>query len=312
MANDWEARFKTWTKPSSDTECEMQERAVRMIREAIDEYEPLAARDVQIIPQGSYRNHTNVRMDSDVDICVCCMEPFFDDYTFAGYGRSEAGVYDAPSYPYSQFKNEVGAALVNKFGNVGVRRGDKAFDVHANAYRVDADVVAAFAHRRYQKKESGPWPGMFTTPWTKPEGTQFYADHGGAAIVNWPEQHYANGVAKNKLTNMRFKSVVRALKNLKYDMEANGNAAEKHAAKEAPSYLCECLMFNVPEFAGDSPRSQVRNAIAYCYQPTETDEGCNGWLEVNELKWLFHATQPWTRAQANNFLLQAWIYGEFS
>ena len=245
-----------------------------------------------------------------MDICVCCMDPFFADCTFANYNIQQAGNVTA-TYTYAEFKNQVGVALVNKFGKNGVKRGHKAFDVHENTYRVDADVVAAFAHRRYQQKQSGPLPGYFTMPWTEPEGTQFYADSGGAAIVNWPEQHYANGVLKNKLTGYRFKWTVRSLKNLKYDMEANGNPAQKVAAKNAPSYLCECLMYNVPEFAGNSPREQLRNAIAYCYGPTQTDAGCSGWLEVNELKYLLRGGQPWTRSNANNFLLHAWQYGEF-
>ena len=114
----------TWTKASSDTECDKQENAERMIRDAINAYSPLASRDIKIIPQGSYRNNTNVRQESDVDICVCCMDPFFDDYSMAGYGRASRAV-DASYYPYAQFKNEVGAALVNKFGAVGVHRGDK-------------------------------------------------------------------------------------------------------------------------------------------------------------------------------------------
>ena len=171
--------------------------------------------------------------------------------------------------------------------------------------------MATFAHRRYQERESGPLPGYFTRPWTKPEGTQFFADSGGSAIVNWPEQHHTNGVLKNKLTGYRFKSTVRTLKNLKYDMEANGDPAQKQAAKGAPSYLCECLMYNVPAFAGDSPRERVRNAIAYCYASTQTDAGCIEWEEVNGLKYLLRGGQPWTRFQANNFLLHAWQYGEF-
>jgi hypothetical protein len=69
-------------------------------------------------------------------------------------------------------------------------------------------------------------------------------------------------VAKNLATNYRFKWTVRALKNLKYDMEANGSPEQKQAARQAPSYLCECLMYNAPAFAGDSPREQLRNAIA--------------------------------------------------
>ena len=77
MATDWEQTFRNWSKPSSDDECEKQENAERMIGDAIWASDSLKNRKIKIIPQGSYRNNTNVRQESDVDICVCCMEPFF-------------------------------------------------------------------------------------------------------------------------------------------------------------------------------------------------------------------------------------------
>jgi len=43
----------------------------------------------------------------------------------------------------------VETALKNYFGSDKVIRGNKAFDIHANSYRVDADVVPAFAYRHY-------------------------------------------------------------------------------------------------------------------------------------------------------------------
>jgi hypothetical protein len=39
--------------------------------------------------------------------------------------------------------------LTDFFDRGAVQRGNKAFDVHANTYRVDADVVAAFEYRWY-------------------------------------------------------------------------------------------------------------------------------------------------------------------
>ena len=283
-----------------------------MIREAIDAHDPLKGRKIKVIAQGSYRNNTNVKQESDVDICVCCMDPFYTDYEFAGYGDAEVGNQTA-TYTYAQFKNEVEAALRKKFGNLGVKRGDKAFDVHANNYRVDADVVAAFAHRRYLQKYHNLLLNAYMPWYTEPEGTQFFADS-GKKIVNWPEQHYKNGAEKNKRTGYCFKLAARALKNLKYEMESQGNAAQKQAAKEAASYLIECLVYNAPDsmFTSDSYYSIVRNIIIHCYNATKRDEDCKSWLEVNEMKYLFHPTQPWTRAQANTFLLEAWRYGEFS
>jgi hypothetical protein len=306
VSTDWEQTFRNWSKPSSDNECEKQENAERMIGDAISAYEPLKQRDIKIIPQGSYRNNTNVRQESDVDICVCCMEPFFDDYNFADYARSGAGVYTA-SYTFAQFRNDVQAALESKFTKKGVTRGDKAFDVHANTYRVDADVVAAFAFRVYTRKEYNFLIKTYLTPYVQPPGTKFIAD-GGKIIVNWPEQHYATGVDKNKRTGGRFKFIVRALKRLKFYLIAKGI----DAAKPIPSYLIECLMYNVPDqvFDGDSYKKNVQSSLLTCFTATDTDDACAKWEEVNRMKFLFDTAQPWTRQQAHDFVLAAWYYVE--
>ena len=97
LATDWEQTFRNWSKPSSDSECEKQENAERMIGDAICESNALQQRDIKIVPQGSYRNNTNVRQESDVDICICCMHPFFADYTFADYGQGDVGNVDDSS-----------------------------------------------------------------------------------------------------------------------------------------------------------------------------------------------------------------------
>lgn len=306
MAIEWEQTFRTWSKPSSDHEWEKQENAQRMIGDAIRAHEPLKSRDIKIIPQGSYRNNTNVRQESDVDICVCCMEPFFTDYSFADYTDSEAGNSNA-LYTYSQFKAEVQQALETKFGKSQITRGDKALDVHANSYRVDADVVPAFAYRLYLKKQWNYLSGTFTTPHVQPAGTKFISDS-GKIIINWPEQHYANGVDKNKRTGGRFKLIVRAVKRLKFFL------VEKRiiASDLVPSYLIECLLYNVPDarFGGDSYKDNVQSALLACFSATTNDENCSKWFEVNEMKYLFHASQPWTRQQAYDFVLTAWSYVE--
>lgn len=307
MPRDWEQAFRTWSKPSSDTEADKQDNAIRMIKDAIWEYVPLRTYDISVFAQGSYRNNTNVKQESDVDICVCCNDTFWSDYTFADYGAVQAGVSDAP-YTYNQFKNDVQSALEQKFGKDGVRRGAKAFDVRPNTYRVDADVLAAFAHRRYQKKTPNLLTGGYIYDYSKPVGAEFISDT-GIRVVNWPEQHYTYGVLKNKLTGYRFKSAVRVLKNIRYDMDDAG----VKAAKAVPSYLIECMLFNVDDraFEKNSSVELMQSLIVECYKATATDEACRAWLEVNEMKYLFHLTQPWTRTQAHEFFLAAWGYCEF-
>jgi hypothetical protein len=302
LAIDWEQTFRNWSKPSSDTEAEKQDNACRMVSDAISEYKPLNVHQVRVITQGSYRNNTNVRQESDVDICVYCTDVFFDDYTFADYESSATGNTVSP-YSFSAFKSDVQAALKIKFGADGVTRGNKAFDVHPTGYRVDADVVAAFAYRRYEKSEYNPILGRNLPKYVQPVGTKFISDT-GSTIINWPEQHYANGAAKNGRTGNRFKYIVRALKRLKYYM------IEKKIAgmQSIPSYLIECMVYNVPDslLDGDSYEQNVRDVIGSAYNAANTEETRKKLREVNELKYLFHSSQPWTHQQAIGFAQAAW------
>lgn len=297
-SRDWEATLRDWKKPSSDSEQQRCENAERMIKEAIDESPLLAHRNIKVFPQGSYRNNTNVRQDSDVDICVMCTDSIFADYSMAPGANSQTVGNSPATYRYAQFKDEVEGALVRKFGPKGARRGPKAFDVHENGYRVDADVVACFEHRRYTRRnEYGRWLYL--------SGTQFISDE-GKAITNWPEQHYANGVGKNNRTGNRFKFLTRALKRLRNEMNEVGIAA----AGPIPSYLIECLVWNVPDdyFGGERYVSDMRNVLMHTFNSTLDIQKCREWGEVNELKYLFHAMQPWTMKQAHDFVSAAWDY----
>ena len=143
----WEDKFQSWAKPPSETEQEKCDNAERAVRKAINASSALENRSIRVFPQGSYHHRTNVRWDSDVDICVLCTDTFFFDLP-NGMAREDFD-FDPATYSYPQYKNEVENALVSYFGRGSVRRGNKAFDIHENTYRVDADVVACFEHRRY-------------------------------------------------------------------------------------------------------------------------------------------------------------------
>lgn len=294
MSRDWEGTFRSWGQAPSQTEREKCENAERAVRKAIAASSALAERSITIFAQGSYANRTNVRQDSDVDICVLCRDVFYYDLP-AGVLRESYGITPA-SYEYSKFKNEVGTALTDYFGYSTVTRGNKAFDVHANSYRIDADVVPTFEYRRY------------TSAFAYSEGIKFLPDNGGE-VINWPTQNYDNGVSKNGLTGERFKAMVRIMKRLRNEMDE----AAVGTAKPIPSFLNECLVWNVPNegFAHDTYKEDVRYVIAHLWNNTRTVESCGEWGEINELKYLFRSGQPWTREQTNTFLQAAWNYVGF-
>ena len=266
------------------------------VRKAIEASDKLSTKNIEVFVQGSYANRTNVSQDSDVDICLLCKTSFFPDYSMSdGVNDQVLGLVDG-TYHYPEFKNDVEAALKSYFGAGSVTCGNKAFDVHANTYRVDADVVPCFEHRRYMGTPQNNWPVF---------GTQLFPDK-GAAIINWPRQNYKNGVDKNTATGRRFKAVVRILKRLRNEMAENGHGV----AEPIPSYLIECLVWNVPNegLAHDRYKDDVRWALAHLWNNTRSDDTCKEWGEINELKYLFHGGQPWSRDQVNSFLDAAWNY----
>jgi len=291
----WEDTFASWAQGPGKTEEQRCENAIKAIRTAIDNSDQLKHRDIDVFVQGSFRNRVNVRQESDVDVGVQCHNTFFYDLP-EGYTAEDFGI--TPSkYKYAAFKDELQVALVSHFGKASVKRGNKAFDIKENSYRVEADVAPFFDYREY-----------FAIDRSR-SGVRLISDTGDV-IENWPEQHYQNGVSKNTATNRRFKRLVRILKHLAVDMSDAGN----QAAKVVPGFFVECLTYNVPndQFGGASYTDDVRNMIVYIYQNTQEDTPCKKWTEVNGIKYLFHSSQKWTREQANAFSLAAWQYLGFS
>lgn len=292
MTRDWETQFRDWAKPPGKTEQERCDNAVSAIRNAIKASDKLRARGVLVFAQGSYRNNTNVRQDSDVDIGILCTDTFFYDPLPEGLTPQRLGFSDS-SYQFAQYKNEVEAALVDYFGRAAITRGNKAFDVHETSYHVEADVAAFFEHRRYSAD------GRFL------EGVELRTDREDGRIINWPEQHYENGCRKNNATGTRFKSIVRVLKALSNEM-----TEQRVSGGDIPGFLIECLVWNVPDpqFQNSTYTADVKAALVHIYERTKAEEPCREWGEVSELKYLFRPGQRWTREQANAFTVAAWNY----
>lgn len=303
MARDWEETFARWASPPGQVETDRIENAVRAVRKALGQ-DDFLSEVTHVYLQGSYRNRVNVRKESDVDLGVLYTGPTFGVEYPAGVDHAKAGNVPA-DYTHAQFKDSVGAALVRHFGKDHVRRGPKAFDIHENSYRIDADVVPMFQHRRY------------TSPDRYICGVEFRTD-AGLRIVNWPErlyddahwpdQHYENAVEKNTATAKSFKGMVRILKSLRNELDQAGHPA----AKPLFGFFVECLVWNAPNdcFSGPTWISNLRSCVATLWKSTLNASTCSEWGEVSELKYLFRPDEK--RLQANAFLVAVWdhVFGE--
>jgi hypothetical protein len=82
-----------------------------------------------------------------------------------------------------------------------------------------------------------------TECWLGDEQGVFFRDREDRPIINFPNQHRCSGDAKDQRTGGHFKQAVRSVKRVRRLAEQEGMIA----SGAAPSYLLECLLYNVPD-----------------------------------------------------------------
>ena len=218
-----EDQLTGWTKPSSDTEKEKQDRAERMIRQAIDSHAPFDDCTLNVYAKGSYANNTNVRTDSDVDIAVQCTDVMYWEEAEEGV-KTPSSSYEGIWTP-SKLRAELVSAMKNKFTDDVDDSGSTAIQINSNTARVDADVVPCFSFRYYMKNETR-------------DGTKIFKKNNGN-IVNYPKQQSDKGVEKNNQTSYAYKKGARLLKRIE------NKITEDDEFRELPSFFVECLAYNL-------------------------------------------------------------------
>lgn len=285
-----EEQLERWARGPSQTETERCDTTVRRITEAL---RPHFGSRVSIFPQGSYRNRTNVRQDSDVDVVVR------DDHTyFPDLGQMNADArfrYDqnqgVPDHTFGEFKSKVHQVLRATFGS-RVERKNKCIFVPETATGVNGDVVPCFVHKRF-----GPTGNVIA------EGIEFEADD-GRRFNSFPEQHYQNGTSKNDATRRMYKRLVRILKNVRGELVERGTLP----TDAMPSFFTECLVYNgAPDtvFLAETYFRASKQVIDALWNATGS-EASHKLTEVNRLKWLFIDGR--TPEQARAFLQAAYTF----
>lgn len=310
MTRDWHELFKGWSKPPTEAEEAKGSRAADMIRDALRSYPALQERTFDVYPTGSYRNNTNVRLDSDIDVAVVLRDAVYNVFPSDGsLTREMLGLSDA-QYGLDHFREDVRKALVQKFGSSGMTSGDKTFNVHESNRRLDADVTPFLLHRRYtgRRNPDGSWHYL--------EGAETRSRKNPARrIINWHQQHYDEGVKRNDETKRRFKRITRILKRLRNDMRDADVPAISAAAQSVPSFLIECLVFNAPDdcfnLQDGSYYEDVRKTLAHLWSATKEESTYSRYVEVSRLKYLFSLDQAWSATAAHAFLLYAWVHVDF-
>ena len=263
------------------------------------------SRNIKLFVQGSYANNTNVRTESDVDVAVIQEETFLPEYRKDSvYPQSGAdyGFTPAPAAAKT-FKDEVQEALKCKFGT-DVERKNKSIKVHGNTYRKDADTVPCRRYRDYRqdyRRDASNFVG----------GVVIYPDNGGM-IINYPEQHIANGRKKNSDTNHHYKKMVRIMKKMRYLMEDSYITAYSSVAKNVSSFMLESLLWNIEDswyrtYCGTYRKVYAFSQLIATLQNRKNDFG--GYKEANGIKEL--CPKPSDYTNLCNFIDQLASFYEY-
>ena len=290
-----EQQLQTWTAPLSKTEEERAENTIKMVKFAIEGFDRLKSMNIDVFTQGSFANNTNVRSDSDVDVCVMLKDTFHCEYP-DNLKNNDYG-YKTSEFTFQEYRELVKKALQDKFGTKYVYEGNKSLKINENTYHVKADVVPAFQLRNYAYKKS-----VYADSYV--EGIWFQSKS-GKNICNYPKVHINNGTGKNNRTNYKYKKLVRIMKHIKNAMVDDN----KTDGDKITSFLIECLVWNTPDriITGYNTWTEtVRQTIIYLYNAIKNNEH-KGWGEVSEMLYLFIG-RKWTDQDAKQWLSDVWNY----
>ncbi len=188
--------------------------------------------------QGSYRNNTHLRRQSDVDVVVELTSlPMRDGSPLPDSQRRLLEErFHAPEYGWRQFRRDVIRAITANFGASRVREGRKTLKLVMESPRIPVDVVVAVRYLKYTRY-SGRRRSRHT------EGLGLYLPTERRWTVSHPHIHRRNGVEKEKSTNWWFRHYIRMFKNVRAQLVEEGRLGRDTAR----SYQIERLLYNVPD-----------------------------------------------------------------
>jgi len=218
-----ESQLETWARQGAIATAKLTADSIKNALNSFSYWQPNGI-DFEVYLQGSYKNDTNIRGDSDVDVVAQLNSSFSSNLSESQ--KQILGLTPA-SYTWSDFRSDVLQALRNYYGQNLITEGNKSIKVGAGSNRLLADVVACMQYREYRSVSNYAYTeGM--TFWTRNEFRQ---------VINYPKIHYDNGVAKHQNSNQWYKPVVRMFKNSRSSIPGD----------TTPSYFLECMLYNVPD-----------------------------------------------------------------
>ncbi len=219
-----ESQLQSWANQGAVT---LSKQTHESIRHAMNTSDRPQGVNYDIYLQGSYKNDTNIRGDSDVDVVVELTSTFYSNLT--DDEKRSLGLTPA-TYNWSEFVRGVLDRLTAYYGATQITRGNKCINLAPTTGRLPADIIICSTYKWYSNLS------------VVADGITFWAHGNNQQIISYPKIHYDKCVTKNGETNGWFKPSVRMLKNARSHLVDQGVIDEK----VAPSYLLECLIYGVP------------------------------------------------------------------
>jgi hypothetical protein len=212
-----ESQLETWSHQGATVTSSNTYRSIQTVLAAASS--PISNKSYEVYLQGSYKNDTNIRGDSDVDVVVQLNATF--GYDLSGLDAEQRG-YFATSYPtnatylFQNFRADVLRSLRQYYGQAAVSEGSKSLKLVAAPGRLAADIIPAIQHRKYNY-----FYGINGE--SHVEGIKLWTTN-NLEVVNFPKDHYKNGVAKHATnrTNGWYKPTVRMFKNARTHLVDHG------------------------------------------------------------------------------------------
>lgn len=287
-----ESQLETWARQGAVTTSAATHTAIRSALFATGS--PLIGKNIEPYLQGSYKNDTNIRGDSDVDLVVQLNNTFRYDLSKLAVDQRQLfeASYGSATYSWDNFRSDVLQVLRSAFGSA-VTEGKKAIKIAATSGRLPADVVVCLQYRRYKS-----FRGLGSESYVP--GIVLYSLPDRRTVINFPIPHYDNGVSKNGQyrTNGWYKPTVRMLKNIR------GRLVDDRllTKDDVPSYFLECMTYNIPDNCFGKNYGDTFCAVINWLNKAEMST----FLCQNEELQLFgNLPEQWNTASANKFLATA-------
>jgi len=269
-----ETQLQTWSHQGAVT---IAKSTADSIRNALNSYrhwpDGIA---FEVYLQGSYKNDTNIRGDSDVDVIAQLNSTFYSN--LSEEQKRILGLSPA-SYYWANFKADVLEALKAYYGQTYIVEGNRSLKIKQNIGRLPADVVVCLQYRKYRTVDIYDYV----------EGICFWTKNDNRQVINYPKAHYDNGVSKHQNSSDRYKPVVRLFKNCRGYISGD----------TTPSYFLECMLHNVPNSNfGTNYQDTFYNVVNWLNESNLDNFICqNGQLKLFGL-----SKEQWDTGRARTFI----------